>query len=126
MNLVRGRRCDFEKVSDLGKASDLGKVNDLGKACDFGKVSDFGKFSDFKKISNLRRACDCNPFLELVQYLLMYKRISKIVQLRYVHMATFAQTRSWHMSYINRKINFSSILCAKHRINKLSGANTLT
>ena len=27
MNLVRGRGCDFEKVSDLGKASDFGKVN---------------------------------------------------------------------------------------------------
>ena len=35
MNLVRGRGCDFEKVSDLGKASDLGKVNDLGKGLRF-------------------------------------------------------------------------------------------
>ena len=58
MKLVRGRGCDFEKVSDLGKASDLGKVNDLGKACDFGKISDFGKLSDFKKVSNLRKARD--------------------------------------------------------------------
>ena len=53
-NLVRGRGCDFEKVSDLGKVSDLEKVNDLGKACDFGKVSDFGKLSDFKKVGNLK------------------------------------------------------------------------
>ena len=39
MNLVRGRGCDFEKVSDLGKASDLRGVNDLGRASDFGTVS---------------------------------------------------------------------------------------
>ena len=37
MNLVRGRGCDFETVSDLGKACDFGKVS----------FSDFGKLSDF-------------------------------------------------------------------------------
>ena len=62
MNLVRGRGCNFEKVSDLGKASDLEKVNDLGKACDFGKLSDFKKVSklrkarDFEKVSDLEKA----------------------------------------------------------------------
>ena len=55
MNLVRGRCCDFEKVSDLGKASDLGNVNDLGKACDFGKVSNLRKAPDFEKVSDLEK-----------------------------------------------------------------------
>ena len=53
MNLVRGRGCHFEKVSDFVKVSDLGKASDLGKVNNLGKASDFGKVSNLDEATYL-------------------------------------------------------------------------
>ena len=90
VNLVRGRGCNFEKVSDLGKASDLRKVKDLGKACDFGKVS------DFKKINNLRRARDFEKVsdLEKAKYLALSATVITYIITLCMKLSWFCHTNS--------------------------------